>query len=340
MKKYIVLALVALLALVSGCMSSIPSPTSIPTPDTTPPELMSITAYLNDGTEKSLEKEGTKWTLQLAKGDTVSYAEAVVSEPVKLVEGANPVITMSGESFQDVVHSTITVDSQNPTKLRIIPNPDYATANVAGTFTLTMASGVIEDYAGNRNTKVNLTLIVKEMPTPTPGPIPTPVTPPTPTSTLSQEELNQIKQYGYDKEHLVRWPYGNIYVYDYTGFPKLQTVFDKWNEVLEGKANLVLTNDLRKAQVKVMIDNSISSQCGWASVTWEDFKIVSGEVKVTDYCFSDLAVYLHEFGHILGIGKHTSTGIMAPIATGSEIDPFAAKLMQNIYSLPIGFNLP
>lgn len=68
-------------------------------------------------------------------------------------------VTMSGEGM-DIVYGTIAVNSSDATKLIITPYPGNEIAGLAGTFTFTVAAGVIEDYAGNKNEEVTVILKV------------------------------------------------------------------------------------------------------------------------------------------------------------------------------------
>jgi len=141
--------------------SPTPKPTASPTPapDTTPPTLKSLTAYLGDVTTRAAEIKDGKWTLEWTVGETVDRIVAIASERVKLVAGANAVVTMSGEGM-DIVYGTIAVNSSDATKLIITPYPGNEIAGLAGTFTFTVAAGVIEDYAGNKNEEVTVILKV------------------------------------------------------------------------------------------------------------------------------------------------------------------------------------
>jgi len=124
--------------------------------DATPPTLQSLTAYVGEE-ERVAEDNTLTWTV----GETVTEIIAVVSEPVKIVDGAEAVVTMSGGTIPEgTVYGTIAVDETDNTKLIITPNSGNETAGLAGTFTFTVATGVVEDLAGNRNAAVSITLIV------------------------------------------------------------------------------------------------------------------------------------------------------------------------------------
>jgi len=124
--------------------------------DTTAPTLVSLTAYVGEETRVA-ENNTLTWTV----GETVTKIEAAASEPVRLAEGATAVVTISGGTIPEgTVYGTIAVDETDNTKLIITPNSGNETAGLAGTFTFTVAEGVIEDLVGNKNEAVSITLSV------------------------------------------------------------------------------------------------------------------------------------------------------------------------------------
>lgn len=130
-------------------------------PDTTSPELVGLIAYLSDGTSREAEIVEGRWTLEWTVGEKVTKIEAAASESVRLVEGASAVVTISGPGISDgTEYGTIAVDEEDPTKVIIKPNPGNETAGLAGEFTFTVAEGVLEDLAGNKNAETILTLTV------------------------------------------------------------------------------------------------------------------------------------------------------------------------------------
>ncbi|HOQ68273.1 MAG TPA: carboxypeptidase-like regulatory domain-containing protein [Candidatus Atribacteria bacterium] len=138
-----------------------PTPKPTPKPDTTPPTLESLTAYLKDDGTRAATLVGGQWTLEWTVGETVDYIVATASEPVRLVEEANAVVTMSGGSIPEgTEYGKIRVDKDDPTKLIITPNEGNETAGLEGTFTFTVAAGVVEDLAGNPNAEISVILKV------------------------------------------------------------------------------------------------------------------------------------------------------------------------------------
>lgn len=126
--------------------------------DTTAPTLVSLTAYVGEETRVAQDNTLT-WTV----GETVTKIEAVASEPVRLVDGANAVVTMSGPGIpDDTEYGTIAVDEESPSKVIITPNPGNETAGLAGEFTFTVAAGVLEDAAGNKI--LGVTVVLKVVP--------------------------------------------------------------------------------------------------------------------------------------------------------------------------------
>ena len=136
-------------------------PTPPEEPDTTAPTLVSLTAYLSDGTTREAVEVESKWMLSWTVGETVTKIEAKVSEPVRLVDGAEAVVTMSGGAIPEgTIYGTVAVDPGDHTKVIITPNPGNETAALEEEFTFTVAEGVIEDLAGNKNQEVEVILKV------------------------------------------------------------------------------------------------------------------------------------------------------------------------------------
>ena len=147
-----------------------PTPKPTPKPDTTPPTLERLTAYLDsNGTREAKIVDG-QWTLEWMVGETVTKIEATASESVKLVV-ENAVVTMSGEGKvpddntpktipAGTPYGTIAVDPSDAKKLIITPSSGNETAALVGTFTFTVAAGVVEDLAGNPNAEISVILKV------------------------------------------------------------------------------------------------------------------------------------------------------------------------------------
>ena len=130
--------------------------------DTTPPTLKSLIAYLKDDGTRAATLVGGQWTLEWMVGETVTKIVATASEPVKLVvDPAQAVVTMSGEGI-DAEYGTIKVDGDEEygTTLIITPYEGNETAGLEGTFTFTVAAGVVEDLAGNPNAEISVILKV------------------------------------------------------------------------------------------------------------------------------------------------------------------------------------
>ena len=149
-----------------------PAPKPTPKPDTTPPTLKSLTAYLDPSGTRAAKIVDGKWTLEWTVGETVTKIEAIASEPVRLaVPEAQAVVKMSGKGWDpktdniveiDAEYGTIKVDGDEEygTTLIITPYEGNETAGLEGTFTFTVAAGVVEDLAGNKNDAISVTLVV------------------------------------------------------------------------------------------------------------------------------------------------------------------------------------
>ena len=135
-------------------------------------------------------------------------------------------------------------------------------------------------------------------------------TPTTPTSTLTLEEKALIREYGRGGDYVVRWPDGDIGVYDATGNATIRTTIQRalneWNAVIKsggGKTRFYLSND-PNSPVKIFYDSSLE-RCFSFEDAEDDYEITSFELRISTYgCgFPDTyyAMLLQTFGSMMGI---------------------------------------
>jgi len=136
-------------------------------------------------------------------------------------------------------------------------------------------------------------------------------TPTTPTLT-PEEEKSLIREYGLGGDYVVRWPDGDIGVYDATGNATIratiQRALNEWNAVIKsggGKTRFYLSND-PNSPVKIFYDSSLEG-CFSSKRTGDGYEITSFELRVSTndaWCgFPDnyYAVFLQNFGGMIGI---------------------------------------
>lgn len=136
-------------------------------------------------------------------------------------------------------------------------------------------------------------------------------TPTTPTLT-PEEEKALIREYGLGGDYVVRWPDGDIGVYDATGNTTIratiQRALNEWNAVIKsggGKTRFYLSND-PNSPVKIFYDPNLEI-CASSTIDGDGYEITSFELRVSTndaWCgFPDTyyAMLLNSFGHMIGI---------------------------------------
>jgi len=134
-------------------------------------------------------------------------------------------------------------------------------------------------------------------------------TPTTPTLT-PEEEKSLIREYGRGGDYVVRWPDGDIGVYDATGNATIratiQRALNEWNAVIKsggGKTRFYLSND-PNSPVKILYDPNYDG-CAYNEDTIDGYEITSFELGIRTYgCgFPDnyYAIFLKHFGNMVGI---------------------------------------
>jgi hypothetical protein len=158
---------------------------------------------------------------------------------------------------------------------------------------------------------------------------------------LTLEEITLLTEHSYGGNCVIRWPIGSIIkVYDETNFSQLTYVFDEWNEALEGDVVLLATKNSSEAQVRIVRSDLQGSLAGYASVSWNDYKIYKGLVEIDfewEIGNEPIDLYLHEFGHILGFHDHLEEGVMAQGSGFTYVDQTVKDYFLNLYSLPTGY---
>ncbi len=147
-----------------------------------------------------------------------------------------------------------------------------------------------------------------------------------PPAPLTSEEKALIQEYGLGGDYVVRWPDGDIGVYDATGNTTIraaiQRALNEWNAVIKsggGKTRFYLSSD-SSSPVKIFYDPSLSADlCASANHAEEGHEITSFELKITtsnlecDFPNTYYAILLKGFGHMAGMNyKKTCPGGLDP----------------------------
>ena len=154
---------------------------------------------------------------------------------------------------------------------------------------------------------------------------------------LAQEDIIFLTSHSWGGNCVARWENGTVIeVYDETNFSLLEEVLNDWNEVLSGNIVLVITDNPNEAEVTIVF-GSLSSD-GQAEIKWHNYSFYEGRVIIDPIGGrNNLAIYKHEFGHIVGVYDHFATGLMAAVVTGKGIDSQVKNYLKLLYSVPIGY---
>ena len=173
---------------------------------------------------------------------------------------------------------------------------------------------------------------------------PTSITPSFPPFDTYADSL--VKKYGWDKNYVTRWPNGIVEVFDMTGYPHLQEILDKYNDMIGGPTSFQLSfNPFSPIIVTVDYSLNLYQNCGYTEVYIGNNSMIYG---ATIFIFPDenlcpvYATLLYEFGHVVGFGEHTNDGcVMDPINLGNtHFSEPVLTMVHRLYQLPIGSYLP
>ena len=168
-----------------------------------------------------------------------------------------------------------------------------------------------------------------------------------PIASLTPEEIELIRKWGYGGDYVVRWPNGYVDVYDATNYSQMQEVLNQWNAVIGGPAILRLSNN-PNSQVKVYY-KLIFGYCGNRDVKWnEDYTFSTIDIQISDntascgYPSTKYALYLFMFKNVAGFKGWTTKGEDVPYeewTNFTEINDTMKKMVKALYKVPPGYYL-
>jgi hypothetical protein len=167
-------------------------------------------------------------------------------------------------------------------------------------------------------------------------------------STFDPDTLGLMRIMHWGGNRVVRWRDGNIGVYNGTSFPDLQnTVLNVWNNVIGGPVKFLESTNAN-SPVKIILDPDLvgTNIAGYSDTSWRNYEIYKSEIGINPEAFSDYPdylphVYLHEYGHTIGLA-HISDGGLMDYSFGYDIDEIKDPLKKVVYALyrqPIGNQL-
>lgn len=163
---------------------------------------------------------------------------------------------------------------------------------------------------------------------------------------LTPEEIELIREYGYDSKYTIRWPDGYVDVYDTTGFGQMQEVLNQWNAVIGGPVVFRLSSN-PNSQVKVYY-KSIFGGCGNWDIKWnEDYTLSTIDVQISNNAFfcgypsSKYSLYLFMFKGVAGFKGWTTKGFVPyeEWTNFTTINNTMKKMVKALYKVPPGYYL-
>jgi hypothetical protein len=167
--------------------------------------------------------------------------------------------------------------------------------------------------------------------------------------TLTSEETELIRTWGFGGDYVVRWPDGYVNVYDATNYSQMQEILNQWNAVIGGPVILRLSTN-SNSPVKVIFDSDISQEdiC-WMEEHQEgsDYDYLEAVIKISSggiYCGypnSYYAAYLCAFNDVVGFNYWAEVD-PTPYSEWTNFDtiPDNIKTMVNaLYKVPPGYYL-
>ena len=167
-----------------------------------------------------------------------------------------------------------------------------------------------------------------------------------PLTSLTPEEIELIRKWGFGGDYVVRWPNGFVDVYDATNYSQMQEVLNQWNAVIGGPVILRLSNN-PNSQVKVYY-KLIFGYCGNRDVKWnEDYTFSTIDIQISDnascgYPSTKYALYLFMFKNVAGFKGWTTKGEDVPYEEWTNftaINDTMKKMVKALYKVPPGYYL-
>lgn len=162
-----------------------------------------------------------------------------------------------------------------------------------------------------------------------------------------------LSTYGESDVLAVRWPDGEIPIYDATNFSDLDRVVAALNSEIGATAKLVVTREAINAKINIISGKLPEGQCGSTVTSTQSRVLVRADIIISDDITSGacagnsrgLNLYFHEMVHAVGLSRHTRyTGSVMDHAPVMNLDaklPTAYRLsLRALYALPPGSIIP
>lgn len=164
------------------------------------------------------------------------------------------------------------------------------------------------------------------------------------TPSLTSEEIELIRKWGFGGDYVVRWPNGYVDVYDTTNYSRMQEVLDKWNAVIGGPVILRLSSN-PNSPIKVVFDSNLELENYCSRVNWkfgDDYALSEVVIKINPYCETyKYCLYLHIFNGGVGFNywAEVSPTPFSEWTNFSTIPDTIKKMVHALYKVPPGYYL-
>ena len=165
---------------------------------------------------------------------------------------------------------------------------------------------------------------------------------------LTPEEIELIRKWGFGGDYVVRWPDGYVDVYDETSYSRMQEVLNQWNSAIGGPVIFRLSSN-PNSPVKVIFDSSLELEnlCFTQNWLWgDDYAFSEVIIKInpsgsgcggsnTKYC-----LYLVAFRRAAGFAGWTTKGIpFEEWSNFNTINDTMKKMVKALHKVPPGYYL-
>ena len=164
---------------------------------------------------------------------------------------------------------------------------------------------------------------------------------------LTYQERELIRQFGWGSNRTIRWPDGYISVYDGTNFSRMQEVLDEWNKVVGDDVVFYLSHN-PQSPVKISYNYALSRKnlCYHIDTHWRNFQLYAAEVQINPdswlcgYPRNLYAAYLHSFCGVAGFNVWQGTTIeREDWQNFNLISDIIQMMIKALYKVPPGYDL-
>lgn len=250
----------------------------------------------------------TMFLVSCSGGGTIVTPDTTA--PVITLLGENPVNLYVGDTYVEAGATAID-DVDGDITSSVIIGGDVVNTSVVGTYVVTYN---VSDSAGNTAIEVAIVINVG----------------------IPDGVLELIKEYVGFQEKVIRWPDGEVLVYDATNYDKTQKILDELNEIIDGPLIFYRTDNRNSADIEIFGETS-EDTCLlvlYPAIPIYEFSYVAINIDIN--C-KDIEIY-YRLGLLEAVGIWTW-----PLDSLDVLPEFSEELeavLYWLYRLPLGYELP